>query len=218
MRTAAILPIFNEEKTVANVLAVLLKAEQLDEVIVVDDASTDNSLNIVKSFQSDKLKIIHLKKNLGKSGAVKIAVKKTTADILFFCDGDLHNFTIQHLNQLLEPLKEGGYLMTVGIRDRGAIHNAFVKKFGPLISGERALPRKIFTEVIDHPLLEGYAMEFILNDYCAKNNIPTKRIVLKGVSQTIMPYKRKNGIILLAKEFFKLISVFIKLKYYDWTK
>ena len=66
MKTAAILPIFNEEKTVANVLSVLLKAEQLDEVIVVDDGSTDNSLNIIKSFQSDKLKIIHLRENLGK--------------------------------------------------------------------------------------------------------------------------------------------------------
>ena len=212
MKTAAILPIFNEEKTVANVLSVLLKSEQLDEVIVVDDASTDNSLNIVKSFQSNKLKIIHLRKNLGKSGAVKVAVKKTTADILFFCDGDLHNFTSQHISQLLKPLKEGEYLMTVGIRDRGIIHNAFVKRFGPLITGERALPKKIFTEVIEHPLLEGYAMEFILNDYCAKHNIPIKRIVLKGLRQTIMPYKRKNGVILLVKEFFELVSVFIKIK------
>ena len=214
MKTAAILPIFNEEKTVANVLSVLLKAEQLDEVIVVDDGSTDNSLNIIKSFQSDKLKIIHLRENLGKSNAVKIAVKKTTADILLFCDGDLHNFTIQHINQLLEPLKKGEYLMTVGIRDRGIIHNVFAKRFGPLLSGERALPKKIFTEVIKHPLMKGYAMELVLNDYCAKNNIPIKRVILKGVRQTMKPYKNKNGVMLLAKEIFELALVFIKLKYY----
>ena len=213
MKTVAILPIFNEEKTVANILPVLLKSEELDEVIVVDDASTDNSLDIVKSFQSNKLKIIHLRKNLGKSGAVK-----TAADILFFCDGDLHNFTSQHISQLLKPLKEGEYLMTVGIRDRGIIHNAFVKRFGPLITGERALPKKIFTEVIEHSLLEGYAMEFILNDYCAKHNIPIKRMVLKGVRQTTKIYKNKNGVILLAREFFELVSAFIKLKYYGRAK
>ncbi|MEA2064981.1 MAG: glycosyltransferase family 2 protein [Patescibacteria group bacterium] len=147
MKTTAILPIFNEEKTATDVLSVLLKAEQLNEIVVVDDASTDNSLNIIKSFQSDKLKVIHLKKNLGKSKAVKIAVKNLETDILFFCDGDLHNFTNQHINQLLEPLKNGEYLMTVGIRDRGIIHNTFVKKFGPLITGERAMPYEILKKI-----------------------------------------------------------------------
>ncbi len=218
MKTAAILPIFNEEKTVANVLSVLLKAKQLDEVIVVNDGSTDNSLNIIKSFRSNKLKIISLKKNLGKSSAVKIAVKKTEADILLFCDGDLHNFTSQHINQLLEPLKGSKYLMTVGIRDRGIIHNAFAKRFGPLLSGERALPKKIFIEASKHSLMKGYAMELVLNNYCVKNNIPIKKMILKRVRQTMKPYKNKNGIMLLVKEIFELVSIFIKLKYYDWAK
>ncbi len=216
MKITAILPIFNEEKTVANVLTVLLKSGQFNEIIVIDDASTDNSLNIVKSFQSDKLKIIHLEKNLGKSGAVKIAVKNLQTDILFFCDGDLRNFTNQHIDQLLEPLKADKYLMTVGIRDRGFIHNEFVKRFGPLITGERAMPYEIFKKIMDSPfnnrLMEGYNMEIILNNYCKKYNIPIIRMVSKGISQTMKPYKNKNGGILFIKEFFGFILVFIKLK------
>ena len=133
-------------------LSVLLKAKQLDEVIVVNDASVDNSLNIIKSFQSNKLKIINLEKNLGKSGTVKFAMKNIQTDILFFCDGDLHNFTNQHIDQLLDLLKNGNYLMTVGIRDRGIIHNTFVKKFGPLITGERAMPYEIFKKNNGQPL------------------------------------------------------------------
>lgn len=215
MKTTAILPIFNEEKTVANVLSVLLRSEQFNEVIVVDDASTDNSFNIINSFQSDKLKIIHLEKNLGKSGAVKIAVKSTMADILFFCDGDLHNFTNQHINQLLEPLKNGEDIMTVGIRDRGIIHNTFVKKFGPLITGERAVPYEIFKKAMINYLMEGYAMEFVLNDYCIKNNTLIKKMILKGVSQTNKLYKYKNkfkGTNLLIKQTVNLIIIYIKLK------
>jgi len=215
MKITAILPVFNEEKTVSNVLFVLLKSRQFNEIIVVDDASTDSSLNIIKSFKSDKLKIIHLKKNLGKSGAVKNAVKSTTADILFFCDGDLHNFSVQHINQLLEPLKNSEYLMTVGIRDRGIIHNTFVKKFGPLITGERAMPKKIFEEVAEHPLMKDYAMEFVLNDYCVKNSIPIKRMILEGVKQTNKPYKYNNkaeGISLLVKQVISLGIAYIKLK------
>ena len=215
MKITTILPIFNEEKTVANVLSVLLKAEQLDEIIVIDDASTDNSLNIIKSFKSGKLKIIHLEENLGKSGAVKIAVKKTRSDILFFCDGDLHNFTNQHINQLLEPLKAGKFLMSVGIRDRGILHNSFVKKFGPLITGERAMPKKIFEEVAEHPLMKDYAMEFVLNDYCVKNSIPIKRMILEGVKQTNKLYKHSNklrGVVLLVKQTIALTIVYVKLK------
>lgn len=215
MKTTAILPIFNEEKTVAKVLTVLLGSLQLNEVVVVDDASTDNSLNVIKSFQSDKLKIIHLEKNLGKSGAVKKAAKNLQTDILFFCDGDLHNFTNQHIDQLLEPLKNGEYLMTAGIRDRGIMHNTFVKKFGPLITGERAMPKKIFEEIANHPLIKDYAMEFVLNNYCAKNSIPIKRMILKGVKQTNKPYKYSNklkGVMLLIKQTAALIIVWAKLK------
>ena len=215
MKITTILPIFNEEKTVANVLSVLLKAEQLDEIIVIDDASTDNSLNIIKSFKSGKLKIIRLEENLGKSGAVKIAVKKTRSDILFFCDGDLHNFTNQHINQLLEPLKAGKFLMAVGIRDRGILHNAFVKKFGPLITGERALPYELFGKIINSPLMDNYAMEVLLNDYCLRNNVFIKKMILRGVKQTNKPYKYKNklkGVYFLIQEAIGLATVYVKLK------
>ncbi len=215
MKTTAILPIFNEEKTVAKVLSVLLKSKLLNEIIVVDDASTDNSLNIIKSFKSSKLKTIHLEENLGKSGAVKIAVKKTRSDILFFCDGDLHDFKLRHIKKLLKPLQKDRRSMTVGIRDRGIIHNIFVKKFGPLIAGERAVPRKIFEEVIEHPLMKDYAMEFVLNDYCVKNSIPIKRMILQGVKQTNKPYKHSNklmGVVLLLKQTIALMIVYVKLK------
>ena len=215
MKTTAILPIFNEEKTVAKVLPVLLKSKLLNEIIVVDDASTDNSLNTIKSFKSSKLKIIHLEENLGKSGAVKIAVKKTRSDILFFCDGDLHDFKLRHIKKLLKPLQKDRRSMTVGIRDRGTIHNIFVKKFGPLITGERAVPRKFFEEVIEHPLMKDYAMEFVLNDYCVKNSIPIKRMILQGVKQTNKPYKYSNklmGVVLLLKQTIALMIVYVKLK------
>ncbi|MEA1963155.1 MAG: hypothetical protein U9M94_02845, partial [Patescibacteria group bacterium] len=142
--------------------------------------------------------------------------KNLQTDILFFCDGDLHNFTNQHINQLLEPLKNGECLMTVGIRDRGIIHNTFVKKFGPLITGERAMPYEIFKKTMDDPfnnkLMSGYNMEIVLNNYCKKYNIPIIKMISKGVSQISKLYKNKNGWILLVKEIFGFISVFIKLK------
>jgi len=222
MKTTAILPIFNEEKTLGQVLSVLIKSPLLDEVIVVDDASTDNSLKIIKQFQSDKLKIIHLDNNLGKSGAVKYVVNKITTDILFFCDGDLHNFKEEHIDQLLKQLKNGENLMAVGIMDRGFIHNEFVKKFGPLITGERAISHTVFQKILDdhfiNKLMEGYKMEIVMNDYCIRNNIFIQKEILKGVRQTMKPYKNKNGFVLLIKETIELVGAFFKLKLYGFTK
>ncbi|MBW2105836.1 MAG: glycosyltransferase [Deltaproteobacteria bacterium] len=75
MKTTAIVPIFNEEKTIRNILFTLNNSELIDEIVVVDDSSTDNSLEEIKSFEremSKKLKVISLKKNLGKGDAVRI--------------------------------------------------------------------------------------------------------------------------------------------------
>ena len=92
MKVTAILPAFNEEKTIANVLTTLINSDLINEIIVVDDASTDNTLRIVQSFDCKKLQIISLEKNVGKSDAVKIATINLETEILFFCDGDLHNY------------------------------------------------------------------------------------------------------------------------------
>ena len=84
MKITAIVPVFNEEKTIKNVLTTLIKSKIIDDIIVVNDASTDGSLKKIKSLKSKKLKIISLKKNLGKSDAVKIAIKNLKTEILFF--------------------------------------------------------------------------------------------------------------------------------------
>ena len=81
MKTTAIVPVFNEEKTIKKVLAVLDSSKLIDEIIVVNDASTDNSLNEIKKVKSKKLRLISLRKNVGKSGAVKIAAKNLETDV-----------------------------------------------------------------------------------------------------------------------------------------
>ena len=99
------------------------KKQIIDEIIVVNDASTDKSLKKIKSFKSKKLKVISLKKNFGKSDAIKIATKNLKTNILFFCDGDLINLKEVQVNQIIEPLKDGKIAMSVGLRDYGLVGN-----------------------------------------------------------------------------------------------
>jgi len=212
MKVTAILPVFNEEKTVANVLTTLINSDLINEIIVVDDASTDNTLYIVQSFDSKKLKIISLERNVGKSDAVKIATKNLETDILFFCDGDLHNFKQEHIKQVLEPFKHESIAMSVGLRDYGRVTNFLSKHIYPLISGERALNYSIFKKVRNHPLMKWYWLEVVLNNYCKVNKIPIYKLILKDLRQTNKPIKRKNGLYLLFKQSIEIAIIMLKLK------
>ena len=213
MKTTIIIPVYNEEKRIKHVLSVLLSSSLINEVIVVNDASTDNTLKIVKFFECKKLKIISLEKNLGKSGAVKAGVKNLKTDIIFFCDGDLHNFKEEHIKQILKPFKHEKIAMSVGIRDYGKITNFLSKHFYPLITGERALSYYIFEQTNNHNFMKNYGLELVLNDYCHKNKIPVYKNICKGLRQTNKPIKYKNGFYLLLKQTLEIITIMFKLKF-----
>jgi glycosyltransferase involved in cell wall biosynthesis len=212
MKTTAIVPVYNEGKTIKNVLNTLINSDLINEIIVVDDSSFDNTLEIVKSLKCKKLKIISLEKNIGKSDAVKIATKNLKTDVLFFCDGDLHNFSDTHIRQILKPFEHEKVAMSAGIRDYGKITNFLSKHIYPLITGERALSYSIFDQVKNHPLLKGYGLEVILNNYCHANKIPIYKNICKGLRQTNKPIKCKNGFYLLLKQSLEIIIIIIKLK------
>ena len=216
MKVTAILPAFNEEKNIANVLTTLINSDLIDEIIVVNDASIDNTLRIVRSFDSNKLKIISLENNVGKSDAVKRATLNLETEILFFCDGDLHNFNQEHIKQILEPFKYKKIVMSAGIRDYGKVTNFLSKHVYPLITGERALHYSIFRQVRDDPLMRGYGLEVVLNNYCKVKKIPIYKSVLKGLRQTNKPMKYKNGFYLLLKQSIEITRIILKLKFRNY--
>lgn len=214
MKTTAIVPVFNEEKTIKNILSSLNNSGLIEEIVVVDDGSTDNSLEEIKSFErkiSKKLKIISLTKNLGKGDAVRIATKNLETDILFFCDGDLNNLNEEHIKQILEPFNHEKNIMSVGITQLyGKIGTLLYKNV--LLSGERALPYSHFKKIRKNPLIEKYGLELIMNDYCKRNNIPIHRYILKDVGGTLKSKKWNRGSYYLIKEIFEITFVMMKLK------
>ena len=91
LRVAAIVPAYNEEATLTEVLAVLQATPAIDEVLVVSDGSTDGTVEIARSLG---LRTIHLRQNQGKGRAMAIGVAHTDAEILLFVDGDILNLTV----------------------------------------------------------------------------------------------------------------------------
>ncbi|HEX9941560.1 MAG TPA: glycosyltransferase family 2 protein [Thermoanaerobaculia bacterium] len=185
-RVAAIVPAYNEEATLTEVLSVLKAAPAIQEVLVVSDGSTDGTVEIARAMG---LRTIHLLRNHGKGRAMAVGVAHTDADILLFVDGDILNLTVDLLDRLIEPVLSGRSDMNVGIRHRGRTINAVQSHTGPLLSGIRCLRREVF-EVVPESHLEGFAIETGLNWACRQLGCRTTTTVMHNLKHLVKEKKR----------------------------
>ena len=186
LRVAAIVPAYNEGATLREVLSVLKAAPSIDEVLVVSDGSTDDTVEIARSLG---LRTIHLRQNQGKGRAMEIGVAHTDAEILLFVDADILNLTVDLIQRLIEPVLSGHSDMNVGIRHRGRPLNAIQDRTGPLLSGVRCLRREIFEAVPDSHL-EGFAVETGLNWACDQLGCRTTTTVMYNLKHLVKEKKR----------------------------
>ena len=100
-----VIPAFNEEATVAQVVSVARKLSYVDEVIVVDDGSTDRT---VEEAESAGATVISHLVNEGKGSAIKTGFKESHGDIVAFIDADVSNFTAGKIDKIIRPILEDG--------------------------------------------------------------------------------------------------------------
>jgi glycosyltransferase involved in cell wall biosynthesis len=101
---SVIIPAYNEEDTVAKVVNVIKKVNYIDEIVVVNDGSTDNTLENAKKTG---VRVISHNINLGKGAAIKTGFKNTDSDIIAFIDADIYNLTPSKVETILKPILEG---------------------------------------------------------------------------------------------------------------
>ena len=181
MSVSAIVCAYNEEKTIGPILEVLLSHPEIDEVIAVDDGSTDRTKKVIASIKTDKLVKIHHPKNLGKGAAIAAAVRNATGEILLLIDADLKKFHPAHINLLLSPLEIDQQIMTIGIRETGSIFEQNFKTLLKSFGGERAIAKKMISPIISRIESSGYGVETIINLYHLQHNRKIIYIPLPGL-------------------------------------
>ena len=122
MKLSIIIPVFNEEKTVPELLKRVerLKIDGVDkEVIVVDDGSTDATISVIQNseFRIQNLIFIRHKRNQGKGAAVSTGIKNATGDYIIIQDADLEYDPIQ-IKELVKPILEKKAEVVYGTRLR----------------------------------------------------------------------------------------------------
>ena len=98
-----VIPAYNEEATVAKVVSVARKLSYVDEVIVVDDGSTDRT---VEEAEGAGATVISHIMNEGKGSAIKTGFKYSHGDIVAFIDADVSNFTSEKIDKIIRPILE----------------------------------------------------------------------------------------------------------------
>jgi esterase/lipase len=161
-RVAAIVPAYNEAERIGGVLKVLTSTKCLDEIIVVDDGSTDQTEKVIRQFK--KVKYLKNKTNQGKAHSMDRGVKSTDAEIIFFCDADLINLTPKIVEEIIKPVTENKVDMFIGLRNnfmQSAVHLFAIN------SGERALRREIWLNLPQY-FKYRYRVEAGLNHYVTR--------------------------------------------------
>lgn len=139
MKVTAVIPALDEEQTIGAVVAVARGHARVDEVIVVNDGSTDGTSRIAKRAGA---RVIDLPENHGKAAAMRAGAQATDAEWLLFLDGDLIGLTHDHISDLLEPILKGEADMSVGLFRNGRMATDLAQVLAPYLSGLRVLRRE----------------------------------------------------------------------------
>lgn len=200
-QVSAIICVYNEAATIAGVILSLYNSAFIDEIIVINDGSIDNTSEKLKSLAIlPKISIIEFSKNRGKGFALSVGIKKARNEILLFVDGDLKNFSHHHIGLLLQPLFEGCASMVIG-QPTDTIIGHKSNPFKPL-SGERALFKKDIVPILQKIQHSRFGVETLINLNYKINNLETQYVFLYGLQHPIK--FQKYSIVKATGEYLKV--------------
>lgn len=215
VKIAAIVPAYNEEKTIGGVVRALVSSKTFSEVVVISDGSTDRTAEEARKAGAT---LVHeLPRRSGKGAAMQHGITHTDSPLIFFCDADLLGLNKKHIADVLAPVLRGDRVMNVGIRDRGRLMMK-ISAHLPLIGGERALYRHILEGIPDR-YLRGFMVESALNYYCRINKLKYGTAPLYGlhIRHKYDKVGWVRGIGQYFKMAFQIVKAILTVRIAHWT-
>lgn len=168
-----IIPAYNEEGRIKDTLDSIVDIKEINEIVVVDDGSSDDTYKIASEIKNDKLKVFKLDKNRGKGYALnyglRISIKN--ADIIGFLDGDLGK-SAKEIRKLIVPIldgeadvtiakfppakKKGGLGFVKGLAKQSVLEMTGVE-LDSTLSGQRIFKKEVLEKFDEIPF--GYGVE-----------------------------------------------------------
>jgi glycosyltransferase involved in cell wall biosynthesis len=120
MKISVVVPVYNEINTIREILRRVQAVGVADEILVVDDGSSDGTSEILKDYEDDHcVKVIFHTRNQGKGAAVRTGIRNASGDLLLIQDADLE-YDPRDYEMLLKPIREDLADVVYGSRFLGA--------------------------------------------------------------------------------------------------
>jgi len=116
MKLSILIPVFNEEESVKELLERVLAVPCEKEIVVVDDCSTDNTWSVLNGIQDPRIRVYRHDANQGKGAGIRTALAHATGDLVIIQDADLE-YDPNDYPRLLEPILNGRAQVVYGVRD-----------------------------------------------------------------------------------------------------
>lgn len=176
------------------VLESLDESELVDEIVVVNDGSTDKTRKTVEDCGVD-VNLLNLHKNTGKSNALARGIEIAGHSTLIFVDADLLGLKPEHVDKMLSTYGNGNWDMVIGVFHKGRLNTDLSQKISPHLSGQRVLSVELWNQ-LDKTQAEEFGVEMALTKLSLKKNLETTKVKLTGVTHVMKEEKRgfKDGI------------------------
>jgi glycosyltransferase involved in cell wall biosynthesis len=115
MRLSVIMPVHNEVDTVNEIIERVLNKSVVFELIIVDDGSSDGTIETIETISSDKIKILKHETNKGKGAAVRTGFDAASGDVVVIQDADLE-YDPEDYAKLLKSIEDGETEVVYGVR------------------------------------------------------------------------------------------------------
>ena len=168
-----IIPAYNEENKIKDTLESIKDIKEIDEIIVVDDGSSDKTSEVAKSVKSDKINVITQSQNRGKGYALNFGLKEAlkNADIIGFLDADLGSCSSEVV-KIIKPVfddeadvtiaqfpgakRKGGLGLVKGLA-KESVYEMTGVELNASISGQRIFKKEVIERFDTIPY--GYGVE-----------------------------------------------------------
>lgn len=114
---SVVIPAYNEEATIAQVIGQVLRLDTLAEVVVVNDCSKDRTADIVRGLAASdpRIRLLEHKVNLGKTEALKTGFAQVRGEIVIVQDADLEYDPVE-IPEVIQPILDGKADVVYGSR------------------------------------------------------------------------------------------------------
>ncbi|WP_460275380.1 glycosyltransferase family 2 protein [Celeribacter sp. ULVN23_4] len=189
-RLSCIIPAFNEAPRIGRVLDVTLATPEIDEVIVVDDGSSDATAEIAEARAQTcaRVRVIRQAQNGGKTRAVATGLRVAQGQYVMFLDSDLMGLTPAHLSRLSQPVLSESVGASISLRGNAPAPWRLIGL--DYISGERVMAKDVMATALNE--LDGlprFGLEVFMNRLWLKAGTSITVVVWPDVASPLKSEK-----------------------------